>query len=194
MKYPVLIVLMMLVGNSFSYSQSAKAFEKAGDKAFSEKDYGAALEYYRNAIEINNKKISLSYKYAEVARLFHAFDFAVVYYSKVLEDENESDFPLTNYWLGMVKKSMGEYNEAKQYFQTFLDKKITSDGIYIESAKTEIKSCDWALEIINNQAEDIVIQQLNKRVNTPYSEFGSLMKGDTLYYSSLRFDNKNDET
>ena len=72
----------MLVGISYSTAQSAKAFEKAGDKAFAQKDYGAALEYFRNALEINNKKISLSYKYAEVARLFHAYDFAVEYYSE----------------------------------------------------------------------------------------------------------------
>jgi tetratricopeptide (TPR) repeat protein len=192
MKYPVLLVLMMMVGSHVSYSQSAKAFEKAGDKAFSQRDYGAALEYYRNAMEINTKKISLSYKYAEVARNFHAYDFAVNYYSKVLESENASDFPLTNYWLGLVKKSMGEYDVAKQYFEAFLNQKF-SEGKYIDSAKKEIKSCDWAMEVIENQVEDIIIQQLNKRVNTPYSEFGSLLKGDTLYYSSLRFDNSNDE-
>jgi tetratricopeptide (TPR) repeat protein len=193
MKYPVLLVLMMLVGNTISFSQSAKAFEKAGDKAFSKRDYGAALEYYRNAMEINTTKISLSYKYAEVARNFHAYDFAVDYYSKVLENESASDFPLTNYWLGQVKKSMGEYDEAKRHFQAFLKQEESGDGKYIESAKKEIESCDWAIEVIENQAEDIIIQQLNKRVNTPFSEFGALLKGDTLYYSSLRFDNSNDE-
>ncbi len=193
MKYPVLFVLMMLVGTPFSIAQSAKAFEKAGDKAFSQKDYGAALEYYSNAMEFNNKKISLSYKYAEVARHFHAYDFAVNYYSKVLNHENAADFPLTNYWLGMVKKSMGEYAAAKEYFKDFLSQKNNGQGEYSESAKAEIISCDWALEVISNQAEDIIIQQLNKRVNTPFSEFGPLLKGDTLYYSSLRFDASDDE-
>ena len=193
MKYPVLFVLMMIVGSSFSAAQSAKAFEKAGDKAFARNDFGAALEYYRNALEINNKKIALSYKYAEVARLFHAYDFAVEYYLRVLDHEQSSDFPLTNYWLGMVKKGMGDYASAKQFFQTFLKQKNTTNGIYVESAKNKIQSCDWALEVIENQAENLVIQQLNKRVNTPYSEFGPLMKGDTLYYSSLRFNNNQDE-
>ena len=193
MKYPVLFVLMMLLGNTLSFAQSAKAYEKAGDKAFSRKDYAAALEYYRNALEINNKKISLSYKYADVARLFHAYDFAVDYYTRVLENEKASDFPLTNYWLGKVKKSMGEYPEAKQYFHNFIKQEKSGNSKFIESAKNEIQSCEWAMEVIANQAEDIIIQQLNKRVNTPFSEFGSLMKGDTLYYSSLRYDNKDDE-
>lgn len=193
MKYSVIFVLMIMVGVPALHSQSAKAFEKAGDQAFSKKDYGAALEYYRNALEINNKKISLSYKYAEVARLFHAYDFAERYYSNVLESENAADFPLTNYWLGTVKKSMGKYDEAKQFFEAFLKQKSAADGMYIESAKQEINNCEWALEVISNQAEDIVIQQLNQRVNTEYSEFGPIMVGDTLYYSSLRFDNDEDK-
>ena len=80
-KFAILFFILFSISNLTG--QTAKAFEKAGDKAFKNKDYGAALEYYRNAMEINDNKISTIYKYAEVARLFYAYDYAVSNYKKV---------------------------------------------------------------------------------------------------------------
>ena len=194
MIFPFLIVFLLLFSSPLVFGQSAKAFEKAGDKAFNSKNYSAALEYYRNALEIKPIKLSLSYKYAEVARLFHAYDIAIKYYSKILDEEKSNEFPLTHFWLGKVRKGMGDYEIAKGHFESFLEQSESlSDGLYKDLAKSEVESCKWALETIQNKNEDIVIQQLNKRVNSEYTEFGPLMKGDTLYYSSLRFDNINDE-
>ena len=67
--------------------------------------------------------------------------------------------------------------------------KITDD--YISLAKKEIKSCDWAIGIIKTP-KDVTIEHLGKNVNTPYSEFGAVKRNDTLFYSSLRFENKED--
>ena len=56
------------------------------------------------------------------------------------------DFPLTNFWIGMVKKRMGDYEKAKQYFQGFLNQdKLPIGRSFIESAKEEIENCDWAI-------------------------------------------------
>lgn len=171
-------------------AQSAKAFEKAGDKAFKEKDYGAALEYFRNAMEIKPKKISTIYKYAEVARLFYAYDIAEAHYQKVQQSEEAENFPLTDYWRGQVAQSMGKYAEALVFYKAYLANK--SNATFHKEAQRAIANCTWAIEVVE-EAEDLSIQQLNKRVNTPYSEFGPLLRGDTLYYTSFRFDNNNDE-
>lgn len=170
--------------------QTAKAFEKAGDKAFKNKDYGAALEYYRNAMEINEKKVSTIYKYAEVARMFYAYDFAVENYKKVLSSKDSDKYPLTNYWLANVYQSMGNYDEAISKFSSYLSN--TSNATFKKEAQVAIENCKWAQEVIS-QADDVKIQQLNKRVNTPYSEFGPLLRGDTLYYTSFKYDNPSDD-
>lgn len=174
----------------FAHGQTAKAFEKAGDKAFKTKDYGAALEYYRNAMEIKPKKISLSYKYAEMARLFYAYDFAVEYYKKVNESKDADKFPLTDYWLGQVHQSMGNYAKAITSFEAYVNN--SSNSAFDKQAKQAIKNCQWAQTIVE-QPDDLTVQQLNKRVNTPYSEFGPLLRGDTLFYTSFKFDNSKDE-
>jgi tetratricopeptide (TPR) repeat protein len=184
------IIFFFLITGFQLQGQTAKAFEKAGDKAFKDKDYGAALEYYRNALEINQKKISTIYKYAEVARMFYAYDFAVDYYNKVKNSEEAEKFPLTDYWLGKVHQSMGKYKEAISYFNEYLNN--SGNTTFEKQAKSAVQSCVWAIDVVNNK-DDLQIQQLNKRVNTPYSEFGPLLRGDTLYYTSFKFDNPNDE-
>ncbi|MFT5766055.1 MAG: tetratricopeptide (TPR) repeat protein [Saprospiraceae bacterium] len=189
MRFISIIFFFLVIGIQLS-GQTAKAFEKAGDKAFKNKDYGAALEYYRNAMEINQEKISTIYKYAEVARMFYAYDFAVDYYKKVKNSKEAEKYPLTDYWLGQVHLSIGFYTEAISYFNNYLNN--SGNSTFEKQAQKAIISCDWALEVINNE-DDIEIQQLNKRVNTPYSEFGPLLRGDTLFYTSFQFDNLNDE-
>ena len=169
--------------------QTAKAFEKAGDKAFKSRDYGAALEYYRNAMEINNKKTSTIYKYADVARLFYAYDFAVENYKKVKDSKDAEKYPLIDFYLGQVYQSMGKYDQAISNFNTYL--KESGNTTFQKEAEIAIENCSWAKEIVAEE-DDIQIQQLNKRVNTPYSEFGPLLRGDTLFYTSFKFNNKND--
>ena len=59
-------------------------------------------------------------------------------------------------------------------------------------AQQELKNCQWAREMIA-EPENIEIAHLNKKINTPFTEFGPLLRGDTLYYSSYRYDWRNDE-
>ena len=172
--------------------QTMKAFKKAGDKAFKNKDYNAALEYYRNALEFDEDNPALTYQYAEVARLFHAFEIAEAAYKKVLGSDDADRFPLTKYALGLVKKQTGQYEQAANLFSDFIKEDGSANTVYKEKADRELKNCKWALEVVQ-QPHNIKIDQLNKRVNTGYSEFGALMKGDTLYYSSYRFPKKGDE-
>ncbi len=189
MRLIVFLFLTFTIGSALN-AQTARAFEKAGDKAFKGKDYGAALEYYRNALEMKPKRISVSYKYAEVARHFYAYDFAIQYYKKVKESKEAKKFPLTDYWLGRVYQSMGNYELAIQYLNAYL--KESGNSAFEKQARDAIASCRWASEKVTN-ADSLQILQLNKRVNSPYSEFGPLLKGDTLFYTSFRYDNYNDD-
>ena len=185
----IFLLLTSLSIGSLS-AQTAKAFEKAGDKAFQAKNYSAALEYYREALEMKENKVSLWYKYAEVARLFHSYEIAESYFKRVLNNEKAKDFPLVHFNLAQVYKSTGNYSLASQHFKNYLEQH--KNGPFSEDARQEIAICAWAEEITAHPGEED-IQQLNKRVNSAYSEFGPLQRGDTLYYSSFRYDNPNDD-
>lgn len=191
MRVILFIFLSVFLNGTLLNAQTMKAFIKAGDKAYKEKNYSVALEYYREAMEFNDKKPKLWYKYAEVARMYNAFEIAELYYNRVNSNTKKDEFPLTTYWLAIIYKSTGDYDKAKQYFQKYIDS-ASANKEFVDKAKREITSCDFAIELVSDPV-DLKISQLNKRVNTAYSEFGPLLKGDTLYYSSFRFKNRDDD-
>ncbi len=188
-----LLLFVVLCSSMASLSaQTFKAYVKAGDKAVANNDFNAAIEYFRTAMEMKPTEVSLFYKYADAARQYHAFEIAEEYYLKVLESDQRLDFPLSNYWMGMVKKQTGDYAAALDYFKKYLGAKQTRNEKFRQLAKSEIEQCKWAIGKLKSP-DDLQIQQLNKRINTSYSEFGALQRGDTIYYSSYRFKNKADE-
>ncbi|MBX2929267.1 MAG: PD40 domain-containing protein [Saprospiraceae bacterium] len=172
-------------------AQSFKAFEKAGDQAAEGKDYNAALQHYAQALAIRPDHAGLCYKYAGIAHRFQAFEAARTYYLKVSEHAEAKVFPLALYQLGMVEKSMGNYQQATRYFTDFIAQYGQADAVHRDLAADQIRQCEWAQEVIANPLR-IETSRLNKNVNTGYTEFGPTPVGDTLYFSSLRFDNKKD--
>lgn len=171
--------------------QSFNAFHKAGDKAYAQKDYFAAMYYYADALEFKPMDAGLNFKYAEAARLFNAFEVAETYYKKVIKSEKTTLALSATYSLGLVYQQMGRYEEAITRFQEYLTQSNSTDPKASQAQKL-IKDCQWATAIVE-EAEPFKIEHLNKRINTPYSEFGAFSSGDTLYYSSYRFEKEADE-
>ncbi len=173
-------------------AQQFKDFVKAGDKAFSQNKYYDALTYYGEALDIYDKPIEVHYRYAESARQFNAYTIAERAYGRVVGSEKVDSFYLAPYWLAMTKKQLGKYEEAIPLYEKYL----ANPGMYrdhVETAKKHIQDCNWAVKQLENSDETIKITQLSKEVNTPYSDFGAIERGDTLYYSSYRFTNENDD-
>ncbi len=178
---------MVLFSSNPVFAQSAKAYEKAGDKAFAAKDYYAAFVHFRDAMELNKKDVGLWFKYAEVARQFNAYEEAEEYYTKVWTSKEKQAYPMAAFWLGQVKKSVGKYDEAIEVFEDFL-KNEGRDDYYSQWAKEELETCRWAMQLEPVTDKLIRVDHLSKKINTPYSEFGAVVAGDELYYSSFRYD------
>jgi tetratricopeptide (TPR) repeat protein len=174
-----------------STAQTFRAFMKAGDKAFQQKNYSVALQHYQEAMTIKAVDPDVWFSYAEAARMHHAFEEADSYYQKIINANVQEHFPLTTFWLGTVHKNLGNYEQSKKYFEQYI-RQNGAANTFVAEAKKQIESCDFALAIMAD-ADQVTIKQLNKRVNSEYSEFGPLMKGDTLYFSSFRFVNKEDK-
>ncbi|MEM9823063.1 MAG: hypothetical protein AAF985_18435, partial [Bacteroidota bacterium] len=187
-----LIIPLFFVGLLSSYAQTKKAFVKAGDKAFKNKNYYSALSYYGEALEFDEDNPQFLYKYAEAARMYQALEIAGAYYQSVLDSEKASEFPLAKYWMAIVEKQRGDYGAARQLLEEYLAGGGSGNQLYAQKAKTAIEDCTWAQAELE-KPHKLSIDQLNKRVNSAYSEFGPYLSGDTLYYSSYRFENRNDE-
>ncbi|RMF24533.1 MAG: tetratricopeptide repeat protein, partial [Bacteroidetes bacterium] len=169
--------------------QSLRALEKAADKAIAAKDYYTAMVHLQEALTRAPEKPALLYRYAEVARRFHAYPQAAKHYRKVLDSREADAFPDALFHLAEVEKIQGNYEAAENHFRQFLAEKKGSPSL-LERARREAEACRWAAELRPDTAW--VVENLGRRINSPYSDFAALERGDTLYYTSYRFDFKED--
>lgn len=189
----ILIGFLMLMAVQ-AFGQTRQAFLDAAETAFESKDYYSALHYYKTVQEFGIEDIAVLYKTAESARLFNAYKVAEESYKKVFELQKNGEFPLTTYWLAEMQKRQGKYEEAKQNYQLYLSENELDNPYYTEVARKEIEDCDWAMSQQDSVREFVTIEHLGSNINTPFSEFGPVQLGDTLFYSSLRFPSELDES
>lgn len=191
MKSHTLLILFLLTLQALS-AQTLRAYERAGDSAFERKDWGTAFQHYRTALERDDDNTAVLWKFAESARLFHALPEAERAYAKLSSDsgKRKKKYPLLDFQLGEVKKMKGDYTAAISCFEQFLAEKPEAAAEYFEKAQTEIETCQAAAALVNNASKELVITHPGKEINSPYSDFAPMMAGDTLLFSSYRFDKK----
>lgn len=188
----ILSLALLLLGAQGLSAQTLRAYRLAGDRAFEEQDYYAAMLHYGEALRINDKEAALLHRYAETAQRFYAFEEAEKYYRKALA--LDSGTSLTLFRLGEVAKSTGRYAAAREHFQAYLDLPSGQAPPTAAKAKAEIAACTWAENLLLTAAPAFALSRLGKAVNSPYSDFGAVARGDTIYFSSYRFDKKKDST
>ena len=194
MKSFLFILTLWCYSASVASLQTLKAWERAGDDAVQNKDYGAAIEYYGTVLKKEQDDLDVWWKYADCARMFNAYTEAEKGYNKVATStKSKKKFPLVDYRLGEVKKSQGDYQTAIRYFEKFLHD-TSGPGLALrEDAMREIAAIQDAQTMSESTAK-VEIKHLGKEVNSPYSDFAPIVVGDTLFFSSYRFDKKNSRT
>lgn len=189
MKKLILFFIIFIIANSLG-AQTKSAFIRAGDQALKKGDFFTAMHHYEEALEFPGSKIAVHYQLAEAARQFFAYDLAIEHYRQVLSHEKASQYPLSAFWLGQTYQQTGKYEKAIQLLTNFISN--TNNVLFKNKAITAKAACQWAMETIANPHE-VEITHLDKKINTPFSEFGPLRRGDTLYYSSYRYNPGDDK-
>ncbi len=183
----LLLLVVFVLQVSFVQGQSLKAFIKAAENSFIEKDYYSALDYYSNAIEFDTTSAEINYKVGESARLFSAYNEAEERYEAAVNYDENKEFPLSQFWLANMQQQQGKYTDAKRGYEMYLSEHSGDDAYYTQRAEKELKACEWALDKIANPDGSITITHLDGGINTQYSEFGAMDSEEGLYYSSLSF-------
>lgn len=188
----LIILPVLLLCTFWLHGQRLKAFEEAATKSMAEKDYYSALTFTENALEFDDARLDLQYQAAEAARNFNAYKRAIVHYTYVVDKDTSNTYPLSSFYLAQMQRSIGQYDSARVSYQLYISAHGGEDEYITERANSEMNSLDWAIANSQITYEDVVVEHLGGNVNTPYTEFGPLGMGDTLYFSSLRFENKKD--
>ena len=185
-------LFFLIVASLFPFapaqSQSLKSYERAADEAMQRHDYYTALQHYATVLDRKGDKMPLWWKYADAAQRYHALEQAEKALNKVrAADPERKDFPLADLRLAQVKKMKGAYAEALVLYDSFL---TTAPDDARLAAQTERDDCLWALQTAQRTDSLPTIVHLGKTINSEFSDFAPVMLGDTLYFSSYRFDVK----
>ncbi|MDX2134404.1 MAG: hypothetical protein SFV52_06445 [Saprospiraceae bacterium] len=182
------IILSGVLVCTAAAGQSLRSYERAADEAMQRRDYHAAMQYYAAVLERKKDDTGLWWKYAENARLYFALEAAEKGYQKVLAaDPEHRKFPAAPFRMAQIRRMQGKYEEAVSLYDVYLA--AAAPATYAAEAQQERDDCRWALEqtAVGRQPQ---IVHLDKKINSEYSDFGPALLGDTLYYSSYRFDTK----
>lgn len=175
-------------------AQTLRSYERAGDEAFKNKNYGAAIQYYGDVLKRHDSDFSLWWKYGESARMYQSFPEAERSYQKIATSpKHKEKHPLVDFRMAEVKKSQGDYEGAISYFEKFLtEKPKKAESTFFEKAQAEIERCRTAKTLAATPT-NVEIKHLGKEINSPWNEFAPTVVGDTLFYTSNRFDKKSDK-
>lgn len=166
-------------------AQSLRAYEKASEEAMAQQNYFAAYSYLQEALLIDSSLVRLKAKFAIAAYHWQAYEEAAIYFKAANSKDIYAVSPTFEYDWGLNSMALGRYEEAIGLFKAFSKKGGMPQAIR-QQAKNKLKACEYALEIKEKPVK-ARITHLDENINSPYSEFAPIQKGDDFYYSALKF-------
>lgn len=186
MKRILYIFVFIVVGGSSIYGQTFNAYIKAAEEAVQEKNYYAAYRYLQDAYEFDTTRLDLAFESAQMARMYDAYHYAEDLYQKVVDRDENNNFPSAVYYLGEMQQRQGMYDKAIGNFDLYLSENESEGDYLTEKAKKEKSASEFAKTQMAEPDLSVEVTRL-AGVNTQFSEVGALEKDGELFYSSLRF-------
>jgi len=180
----LLFLLVSISIGTLADAQSWRKLRNEAEEAYEEGDYEKAAEKYGEAFRKKRKKEELTYKAGEVYYTLRDYRQAVEAY-RPIKDKND-EFPLVGLKFARCLKQDGQYDRAKQEFETFLEN-YTGDGkaILEDIIRVEIKGCELGLEAPEQANRDIELLLPGDGINSDKQDFAAFPVSDNaLYYSS----------
>jgi OOP family OmpA-OmpF porin len=208
MKTKILLILCIFFSAS-AQAQFVANNKRVADVYFQNKEYFAAAEYYKKALNLKKdstgafvvvpygfanktkeespKKVEeqeyLNFQLAESLRLYNNFEEAVKIYF-ITKDYANPKYILSNFWYAESLRATQKYKEAIEEFNNFLNKYKVKDS-FREKALEEIASCRFALQELR-YPRMYNVARLENRINTLGSNYTPNLKAGNLYFTSSR--------
>lgn len=172
------ILLVVVFTTMSSYAQKKKPTNNSvakmkGDQHFKNFEYYLAAQQYKIAFEENPDDIYCAYQLAESYREYFDYASAEKYYKLVMTKDN-ARYPLARFYYAITLRDNGQYDEARQQFQTFIDgykDYSLSAEEYKDRARKAIKGLELAEAEMKQPLRDYDFRCLPSPINTEYSEY-----------------------
>jgi len=141
------IFFLLLISSSIIFSQTAEDYNKAGVKAYDEKNYYEALQNYNMAIQLNPYFGTYYYNRAEARCQLRDYINALQDFNRAIYYDPEDFDAYTE--RALLKAEMKDYQGAVQDFKKA--KSINADWFYIEGYDEDLKHYEEKLnEVTSN--------------------------------------------
>lgn len=171
------------------------------DDLYLQNSFFNAIDYYQQLKQADERNPYITYQLADCYRFTRDYVPAAHYYIEV-KNMAKKVYPLSAYYAGQMMKQQGEYVQAIELFNEFLeDNKKTSAKVEEESdelirqngdrtvtpkllkelkkrAKREIEGCTKAMASIKDP-QPVTVINCGPNVNTTYTELSPIPLGDT---------------
>ncbi len=189
------LMLCMICATDAQYFKGKESYAKLvkkADLAYENGDYLYGLEYARRAARMDTSNLDLWYMVGETATSLTIIDEAKTAYQMAATHEERARYPMIDFNLGNTHKMFGEYEEAIQSYQRFLQEYGGSDKVdanVLTQAKQHLQDCQEALLVGPGGEESISnVKRVDSKLNSYCrSTFAPYLDGDELHFTSLYY-------
>lgn len=184
-----LLILSIIL--SFAFNSSAQTFKqylKAGEKAFSQGEYFAAIAYLEQAKTFNQNKDEVNYKIGQAYFELKDYENAIKNFNKV---KSKSSILSVFYEMGQCFMHIGDYKQAISNFEKFKNNYREND-FKAKDAEQKLASCFWASDHLELE-KDILVESLGENINSEFSEFSPSLFKDSLLQVTSFFQDEEDK-
>ncbi|WP_225000042.1 OmpA family protein [Cesiribacter sp. SM1] len=168
------VLLVLLVASCSPYKKGLQSYQLG--------EYQVAIEQFKKAGDNNPKA---NFYIAESYRLSNRIGEAEPYYAAALQGGLQDEE--ARFYYGYAMKANSKYTEARQQFQDYLGSSPRNEE-YKQRANKEISNLQALSDILSREPVFKIKHLPN--INTPESEYGAVARGNELYFTSSRSDDR----
>ncbi len=176
------LLLIVLFNACAILGDTPQAYKQKAEKAYSQRDYAAALAFSQTVLETDSQEVDILYTGGESARQLREYDVAILYLERIPEAQKLGELADADYSLANAKLAKGEYDEAALLYQKYLQGNPANKALF-SKAQEELNYANWALRYVHKD-DQVLVAHLDENVNSGYPEFAPLRFADKLYFSS----------
>ena len=129
------------------------------------------------------------FRYSESAKYFNAYSYAEQGYLKVLELDKERRYPQARLGLAQVRQKTGKYALARSDYAAYLESPVADKPGWVQIATQGVSDCEVGVLEMSTQSRGlsaVAARNLGIGINSEFSDFGAVFRGDTVFYTSFR--------
>lgn len=181
----IAVISMIYLRPFGALGQSITSYEKAAEKALQTKHYSDAAYYFQLLLQKRPDNPSYQFQLAEALYQDKAFEKAATLFEKISPEDSPGGVRTQALLrLGQIRWRQGNYNRASLYLHEYL---AQSKGDTTQEALKAVQAIQWAEHALRRPSLVQSVRHLGKEINSAYSDFSPFLRGDTLYYASYRF-------